>query len=111
MVHWLGCCFSVALSKPYKQTNPPWSSQTPSQGLLGCNRQDLSVIVTLIDENLPIIDQTKHPTKGERETFKMEGPKSWQTKNPPKRVYLILISSNPFLADNVKVPPTPELQI
>jgi hypothetical protein len=40
----------------------------------------------------------------------MEEPKSWQTKNPPKRAVIILISSNPFLADNVKVPPTPELQ-
>jgi hypothetical protein len=37
------------------------------------------------DENLPIINKTNHQTKGAKE-YKMEGPKSWQTKNPPKRV-------------------------
>jgi len=75
----VAACLWPFQSPTNKQTNPPWSSHTPSQGQLGCNRQDLSVIVTLIDENLPIIDQTKHPTKGEREKYKMEGPKSWQT--------------------------------
>jgi hypothetical protein len=28
------------------------------------------------DENLPIINKTKHSTKGERKRYKMEGPKS-----------------------------------
>ncbi len=36
------------------------------------------------DENLSIIDKTKHPTKGKKK-YKVERPKSWQMKNPPKR--------------------------
>ncbi len=36
------------------------------------------------DENLSIIDKTKHPTKGKKK-YKVERPNSWQMKNPPKR--------------------------
>jgi hypothetical protein len=44
---------------------------------LGTSKQD-------DDENLSIIDKTKHPTKGKKK-YKMERPISWQMKNPPKR--------------------------
>jgi hypothetical protein len=39
-------------------------------------------------ENLPIINKTKHPSKGGKK-YKMEGrPTSWQMKNPSKKVDL-----------------------
>jgi len=38
------------------------------------------------DENLLIINKTNHQTKRVGGKYKMEGPKSWQTENPPKRV-------------------------
>jgi hypothetical protein len=36
------------------------------------------------DENLSIIDKTKHSTKGNKK-YKVERPKSWQMRNPLKR--------------------------
>jgi len=42
-----------------------------------------------VDENLPIKIKTKHSTTKEKKEkikgSKMKGPKSWQTKNFPKR--------------------------
>jgi len=35
-------------------------------------------------KTLPIINKTKHPTTKGRKRYKMEGPKSRQSKNPPK---------------------------
>jgi hypothetical protein len=37
------------------------------------------------DENMPIINKTKHPTKGEqKQSTRWKDPKSWQIKKPPK---------------------------
>jgi hypothetical protein len=36
------------------------------------------------DKNLSITNQTNNPTKGDKKV-KMEGHKSWQIKNTPKR--------------------------
>jgi ribosome biogenesis protein Nip4 len=36
------------------------------------------------DENLSIINKTNNPTKGEKR-YKIKGPKSWETKNIPKK--------------------------
>jgi hypothetical protein len=36
------------------------------------------------DENLSAIDKTKHSAKGKKK-YKVERPKSWQMRNPPKR--------------------------
>ncbi len=50
-----------------------------------CPKSSEEVICTLIDENLPIINKSKHPKKKRVNTRnKMEGPTSKKTKEPTK---------------------------